>query len=209
MNDSGTKSVSFVSNLEQRLRLHLGKPGIRVMGVAESFVPERRWSVLAGVVMRGDFVVDGLALGRASVGGDDATSSISSLYRKLKRNDVNVLMVSGCILSLYNIIDVDGLSKRTKLPTICITYKETAGIEDAIVRHFPGRADEKLAAYGRLGERELVKLPSGRRLFVRKSGMTILEADTLLTNFTLQGSVPEPVRVARLLARAVLGLKRS
>jgi endonuclease V-like protein UPF0215 family len=63
------------------MRLHLNKRGIRALGIAESFRPTQRWSVLAGVVMRGDLVVDGLAVGRASVGGDDATSSISALYR--------------------------------------------------------------------------------------------------------------------------------
>jgi endonuclease V-like protein UPF0215 family len=189
------------------MRLHLNKSGIRVLGVAESFRPEKRWSVLGGVVMRGDMVVDGLALGRASVGGDDATSSISSLYRKLRRNDVNFLMVSGCILSLYNIIDVDGLAKRTRLPTVCLTYKETAGIEDAIVRHFPSGGEEKLVAYRKLGNREPVKLPSGHTVYIRRSGVSLTDACAVLKNFTLQGSVPEPVRVARLLARASLGAK--
>ncbi len=184
------------------MRLHLNKRGIRVLGVAESFRPDERWSVLAGVVMRGDLVVDGLAVGRASVGGDDATSSIASLYRKFKRNDVNLIMVSGCILSLYNIVDVDQLAGRTKLPVICLTYKETSGIEDAIVRHFPGRADEKLAAYRRLGERSRIPLKTGRSVFARTSGLSESEVRSVVEMFTLQGSVPEPVRVARLLARA-------
>jgi endonuclease V-like protein UPF0215 family len=184
------------------MRLHLNKPGIRVLGVAESFKPTQRWSVLAGVVMRGDLVVDGFAIGRASVGGDDATSSIASLYRKLRRNDVNLLMVSGCILSLYNIVDVDGLARRTRLPVVCLTYKETAGIEDAIVRHFPDRREEKLAAYRRLGARKRIPLASGHTIFARTSGVSEKDARTVVGMFTLQGSVPEPVRVAKLLARA-------
>jgi len=186
------------------MRLHLNKPGIRVLGVAESFRPARKWSVLGGVVMRADMVVDGLSLGRASVGGDDATSSISSLYRKLRRNDVNLLMVSGCILSLYNIIDVDELARRTKLPIICLTYKETAGIEEAIVRHFPTRAEEKLIAYHKLGDREPVKLSTGHKVFIRRSGISLTDAGAVLRSFTMQGSIPEPVKVARLLARASL-----
>ena len=172
------------------------------MGVAESFRPSQKWSVLAGAVMRGDLVVDGLAVGRASVGGDDATSSISSLYRRLGRNDVNLLMVSGCILSFYNIIDIDGLARRTGLPIVCLTYKETSGIEDTIARHFPERVEEKLAAYRRLGSRKRVALGSGRTVFVRTSGISDKEALSTVQRFTLQGSVPEPVRVARLLARA-------
>ncbi len=190
------------------MRLHLNKKGMRVLGVAESFRPSQRWSVLAGVVMRGDFVVDGLVIGRASVGGDDATSSIASLYRRLRRNDVNLLMVSGCILSLYNIVDVDGLASRTKLPVVCLTYKETSGIEDAIARHFPGRAEEKMAAYRRLGARKKIALSSGRFVFARTSGVSDREALAIVDMFTLQGSVPEPIRVARLLARAAVTARR-
>lgn len=191
------------------MRLHLNKRGIRALGVAESFRPTSRWSVLAGVVMRGDFVVDGMALGRASVGGDDATSSIASLYRRFRRNDVNLLMVSGCILSLYNIVDVDGLARRTGLPVICLTYKETSGIEDAIRRHFPDRTDEKLAAYRKLGPRKKVQLRSGHAVYTRTSGISESDARNVVNLFTLQGSVPEPVRVARLLARAGAAARRS
>ena len=190
-----------------RLRLHLNKPGIRALGVAESFRQGQKRSVLAGVVMRSDFVIDGVALGRTAVGGDDATSSIVTLFRKFHRNDVNLLMVSGAILSLYNIIDVDELSKRTKLPVVCLTYKETAGIEESIRRHFPQGPDKKLEAYFKLGKRIGVKLRTGHRVYVRTAGIESADSKTILDLFTLQGSVPEPVRVAKLLARASLATR--
>ncbi|MBI3841185.1 MAG: DUF99 family protein [Thaumarchaeota archaeon] len=181
---------------------------MRALGVAESFRQGQRTSTLAGVVMRGDLVVDGLVLGRTSVGGDDATTSIASLHRRLGRNDVNVLVVSGAILSLYNIVDVDELSRRTRLPVICLTYKETSGIEDSIRRHFPGKAGAKLAAYRALGGRKRVKLATGKTVYARSSGLGQAETKGVLDIFTLQGSLPEPVRVARLLARAA-AVRRS
>ncbi len=186
------------------MRLHLNKPGIRALGVAESFRQGQKWSMLAGVVMRSDLVVDGLAIGKTSVGGDDATAAIASLFRRFKRNDINLLMVSGAILSLYNIIDVDELSRKTKLPVICLTFKETSGIEGSIKRHFPERAAQKLEAYRRLGKRTRFTLVSGHRVFARSSGLEKDEAKAILDRFTKQGSLPEPIRVARLLARAAL-----
>lgn len=186
------------------MRLHLNKPGIRALGVAESFRQGQKRSVIAGVVMRSDLVIDGLAIGRTSVGGDDATAAIASLFRRFKRNDINLVMVSGAILSLYNMIDVDELSRKTKLPVICLTYKQTSGIEDSIRRHFPGRAAEKLEAYRRLGKRTRLTLASGHRVFARLSGLEKDETKVILDRFTKQGSLPEPIRVARLLARAVL-----
>ncbi len=187
----------------------MNKPGIRALGVAESFREGSKSSVLAGVVMRRDMVVDGVAIGRTSVGGDDATSSIVALYRRLRRNDVNLVMVSGAVLSLYNIVDVDGLSRRVRVPVVCLTYKETRGIEDAIRRHFPGSSEEKLAAYRALGARKRVRLASGHDVFVRTAGVGDAEAASVLDAFSLQGSVPEPVRVARLLARAVSATRPS
>ena len=185
------------------MRLHLNKPGIRALGIAESFRQGQKTSTLAGVVMRSDGVVDGLAVGRTSVGGNDATASIARLYRRLRRNDVNVLMVSGAILSLYNIVEIDELSRKTGLPVICLTYKETSGIEDSIRRHFPEGAEAKLVAYRKLGDRKRLRLGSGHLVFARTAGLEPAEAKSVLDLFTQQGSVPEPIRVARLLARAV------
>ena len=157
--------------------------------------------------MRSDFVIDGVALGRTAVGGDDATNSIASLFRRFSRNDINLVLVSGAILSLYNIIDVDLLSRKTKLPVVCLTYKETAGIEGSIRRHFPKGAERKLEAYRKLGRRVGVTLKTGHRVYVRTSGMEPSSVKPVLDLFTLQGSVPEPVRVAKLLARALLATR--
>ncbi len=191
------------------MRLHLNKPGIRALGVAESFKQGEKRSILAGVVMRSDMVIDGIAFGRTSVGGDDATASIFRLYKSLHRNDVNLVMVSGAILSLYNIIDVDKLRELADVPVVCLTYKETAGIAGSIRRHFPGKAEKKLEAYRRLGSRTRVVLGSGHAVFARGSGLDTEALTSVVRLFTLQGSIPEPVRVAKLLARAAALRKYS
>ena len=188
------------------MRLHLNKPGIRALGIAESFSLKGRWSVLAGVVMRSDFVVDGVALGRTSVGGDYATAAIASLHRRLRRNDVNLLMVSGAILSLYNIIEVDELAAKAQVPVVCLTYNESAGIEDSIRRHFD-RPEGRLERYRRLGARSPVLLRTGLRVYVRNAGIGDPDARRVLDAFTLQGGVPEPVRIAKLLARSARSLR--
>ena len=172
------------------------------MGVAESFKEGDLKSRLAGVVMRSDLVIDGFVLGIATVGGDDATGSVVKMFRALRRNDVNLIILSGCIISMYNIVDVDAVSKKSRLPVVCLTYNESRGIERAIKHHFV-ESGKKLASYRSLGDRHSVKLRSGYRVYVRASGVTDREAEEALNLFTLQGSIPEPVRVAKLLARAV------
>lgn len=180
--------------------LHPGKKAIRALGVAESFRPGDSESVLAGVVMRTDLVVDGFAIGAATVGGDDATRSVLRMYKGLKREDVNLIILSGCVISRYNIIDIDGVSRASGLPVVCLTYNETAGIEDAIRRNFP-HPEERLKMYADLGSRKPVLLSTGHRVFVRTAGISDADAKKVLDAFTLQGVLPEPVRVAKLLAR--------
>ena len=55
-----------------------------------------------------------------------------------------------------------------------------------------------------LGEREKISLDTSFDLYVRNEGCTVLECKQLLNKITLQGSVPEPLRVAQLLAKTML-----
>ena len=183
------------------MTLHLNKPALRVLGIAESFSRTRSTSILAGVVMRADLRVDGLAFARASVGGDDATQAVLSLYRQLDREDVNALLLSGAALSWFNIVDLEEVFIRVQRPLICLTYEDSPGLEKYIREYFP-QQEEKLRRYWRLGERQSVRLKTGYEVYLRALGASPEEARVLLNKFTRDGRVPEPVRLARLAARA-------
>jgi len=94
--------------------LHLEKQGIRGLAIAESFSQTSKKSVLSGIVMSTDLVIDGFIFGHSTVGGDDATDTILSMYEKLDRPDVSFLLISGIVISLYNIVDVKRISEKTE-----------------------------------------------------------------------------------------------
>ena len=197
--------------------LHLNKPALRVLGIAESFErpcalfadpvsttpspPASSRSMLAGVVMRADRRVDGLAYARASVGGDDATQAVLEICRRLDRRDINALFLSGAAISWFNIIDLVAVFEEVSRPLICLTYEESEGLEKYLREYFP-EPEEKIERYRTLGGREKIRLKTGYDLFVRVHGVTVEEARILLNKFTLDGRVPEPVRLARMAARA-------
>ncbi len=183
--------------------LHLNKPALRVLGIAESFARSSPISILAGVVMRADLRVDGLAYARATVGGDDATEAVLDIYRQLDRTDVNALLLSGLAMSWFNIIDLIEVSARIQKPVICLTYEESPGLENYIRKYFP-HPEGKLSRYASSGERTFVLLKTGFEVYVRALGASTDDARILLNKFTIDGRVPEPVRVARLAARAGL-----
>ena len=185
------------------MSLHLNKPALRALGIAESFVRSRSTSILAGVVMRADLRVDGLAYAHATVGGDDGTEAVLNLYRHLDRADINALLLSGAALSWFNIIDLQEVFEKTERPLICLTYEESPGLEKYIREYFPKPA-EKLRRYVHLGARVSVRLRTGFEVYVRVLGLSTEDARVLLNKFILDGRIPEPVRVARLVARAAL-----
>jgi len=187
--------------------LHLEKKGIRGLAIAESFSQNSKKSVLSGIVMSTDLVIDGFVFGHSTVGGDDATDAILAMYEKLDRQDVSFLLISGIVISLYNIIDMKRISEKIGLPVIGVTYEESSGIEDAIKHHFPESYKSKLTEYSKLEPRKKITLHTSYNLYIRNEGCTILEAKQLLDKMTLQGSIPEPLRIAQLLANTLLKAK--
>jgi len=187
--------------------LHLEKSGIRGLAIAESFSQNSKKSILSGIVMSTDLVIDGFVMAHSTVGGDDATDAILSMYEKLDRTDVSFLLISGIIISSYNMIDVKRISEKIGLPVIAITYEESDGIEDAIKHHFPDSYKQKIVEYSKLGSREKITLHTSHNLYIRNEGCTALEAKKLLDKLTSQGSTPEPLRIAQLLANTLLKAK--
>lgn len=182
--------------------MNIAKKGLRVLGIAESF-SSREYSILAGVVMRKDLRVDGVALSRITVGGSDATEGVLALYRKFGRRDINVILMSGCVIAWFNILDPATISEVTSVPVIVITYEDSEGLAADICHHFPGDAI-RLARYESLGERTPICLSTGHTVYIRPFGITQKDASRLCRDLTLDGKVPEPVRVARLVARAAM-----
>jgi len=190
------------------MTLHVNKKGIRVLGIAESFKREEEKSVLAGVVMRSDFVIDGVAFDKITVGGMDATEGVLHIFESLQRADINVMVLNGCVISWFNIIDIKEVYEKLNIPLICVTYEESEGLEEHIARHFEAtERDCRIEAYKRLGNRVPVRLHNNFDVLIRSLGMEKGETAAILKKFTTHGKVPEPLRVAKIVARAALRSK--
>jgi len=184
--------------------LHLEKKGIRGLAIAESFNPDFTTSILSGIVMRRDFIIDGFVFGHTSLKGDDATDVILKMYDDLRRSDINYILISGLIISMYNIIDIEKLFHSLKIPIISITYNDSLGIENALKHHFPDSFESKINIYQKLAKRKKITLRTSHDVFVRKEGCALSDVKHLLDEITLQGAIPEPIRVSQLLARKIL-----
>ena len=180
-------STGHIVESEMR-HLHLEKKGIRGLAIAESFSQDSKKSVLSGIVMSTDLIIDGFVMGHSTVGGNDVTDTILEMHKRLDRSDVSFILTSGIVISLHNKIDLKRISEETGLPVIGVTYEAS---------------DYDLGT----GPREMITLHTSHNLYIRNEGCTILEAKQLLDKITLQGSIPEPLRISQLLANTLLKAK--
>jgi endonuclease V-like protein UPF0215 family len=181
------------------------KAGVRALGVAESYRGRSGTgaaSTLAGVVARASRVVDGFAFGSCTVGGTDATEGVLGLWETLDRADVRYLLLAGIAPAWYNVLDLHRLHEAVGRPVLSISFEESDGLEPALREAFSGDAlDVRLNAYRRQPPRR--RLPvDGETVFVRSVGDADGEAADVVRAFTPEGGRPEPLRVARLAARA-------
>lgn len=190
-------------------QLHFEKKGLRALAVAESFRISCKHAILAGVVMRRDLIIDGIGISKSTIRGDDSTQSIISIWRNMNRNDINCIFLGGIIISMFNIVDGNEVHRSTGIPVIALTYNDSKGVAHNFRRVFPDNWQSKLEQYENIGKRQLIVLQTGKAIFVRHWGLTLSDSINLLNYFTLQGSVPEPIRIAKLVARANVNMSRQ
>ena len=177
------------------------KAGVRALGVAESYSGQT--STLAGVVVRADRTVDGLVFGTCTVGGTDATKTVAALFERLGRADVRYLLVAGIAPAWFNVLDLRDIADAVDRPVVSVTFEDSDGLAGAIRDAFDGEnAERRLSTYRAQPERRAVSVGT-ETVYVRAVGLGDGEAADVVRAFTPEGGRPEPLRVARLAARAV------
>ncbi|WP_255169065.1 DUF99 family protein [Natrononativus amylolyticus] len=176
------------------------KSGVRAVGVAESYRGDS--STLAGAVVRADRVVDGLSFSSCTVGATDATAAVIDLLEGLDRPDVRYVLLGAVAPAWYNVLDLGAIYEAADRPTLAVTFEESEGLEAGIREAFSGpELEDRLERYRALPPRRELTA-DGERLYVRGVGLERREAETVVRSFTPEGGRPEPLRVARLAARA-------
>ncbi|GAA0225448.1 DUF99 family protein [Haladaptatus pallidirubidus] len=183
------------------------KPGVRSLGVAESYHAtasgeDETTSTLAGVVTRASRVADGFVFGTCTVGGTDVSDAIIDLGKRLDREDVRYVFISGIALSWYNIVDMHRISDALDRPVVSVTFEESDGLGAALESEFSGEElERRREIYRRQPARHELAV-NDQTVFVRNVGIAEDEARDVVRAFTPEGGRPEPLRVARLAARA-------
>ncbi len=181
------------------------KQQIRVLGIDDSpfKFSDERVSII-GVIMRGGEYLECVLKRNVTIDGDDATSTCIDMINNTKHKlQLKAILLDGICLGGFNVLDIEEISDKTGLPVITITRDKPDfnKIKVALKKNFDDwevRFD--LIKRGKLYEIKTKHNP----IYVKFVGIDISEAKEIIKLSTIRGVVPEPIRVAHLIASGII-----
>jgi endonuclease V-like protein UPF0215 family len=160
-----------------------------------------------GVIFSAPNYVEGILRTSVAIDGTDATQRILSLLEESPFFDgVRAVLLDGIAVGGFNLIDLDRLHERLQRPIVTVTRRapDFPAIHSALRKYFPHDAP---ARWRLVRAHPLFRLSTleGNPLRVSVVGCTRAEAAAIVRRTTVRGNLPEPLRLARLVARAIAG----
>jgi endonuclease V-like protein UPF0215 family len=143
--------------------------------------------------------LDGVISGTVRKDGADATARVAELVRGSQFDrHVRAVLLNGIAFGGFNVVDIHALAAALERPVLVVARRAPRLhlIRSALAR-MPGGA-----ARWRLIERAGAMEPLGG-VFVQRVGLSPREAEQLLAATTLHGNLPEPLRLAHLIAGGI------
>ncbi len=168
------------------------------------FTPHTNGTALVvGVVMRGGGSIDGVMHTHVAIDGLDATAKLAAMINASPhKRQLRVIMLSGVTLAGFNLVDINALHTATGLPIIALTHDkpDLDAIHDAL-KHLP-ETEERWRIV--LAAGEIHEVPChGSKVYLELAGLSLADALTIVELTATRGCVPEPLRVAHLIASGI------
>jgi len=147
--------------------------------------------------------LEGVMIGRVTVDGTDANDVILGILQKSRYVEgLSLILIDGVALGGFNVVDIDLLNRELGLPIVTVTRDEPD--IPAMVRAL----QKKFADWERRAEivqrNRLQHISTGHNpIFVTSAGITASELREVIAMSTVRGALPEPIRIAHLIATAI------
>ena len=144
--------------------------------------------------------LNGVLMGDVKKDGDNSAQKLISIISNSRfAETIQLIMLQGITLAGFNVVDVFEMHDRLKIPILVVSRKipDLTAVKDALTHVRGGK--KKWAVIERLGPMEPVE-----KIYVQRLGLTIKQAASVVRNFTVTGHIPEPLRVAHLIAGAII-----
>jgi endonuclease V-like protein UPF0215 family len=152
--------------------------------------------------------LDGVVSGRVRRDGSNATQRMIELVEQSQFHHVQAVMLQGIAVAGFNVVDAHGLSAALGVPVLVIARHrpDMAAVRRALFSDTPpvrprvAGAARKWALIERAGASEPLGVGG---LWVQRVALTLDAARRLVVGSTLHGNLPEPLRLAHLIAGGV------
>lgn len=183
------------------------KKEIRILGFDDGpFKPRSKEKVLVvGAIYRGGNFFDGLMRTEVTCDSLDATDKIAEVVNNSRhKQELRVLMFKGVTIGGFNIIDIKSLSQKTHLPIIIVSRKKPnlKKILEALKNFHDFK--ERWEFIRNAGKIYKVEIKKNKNLYYQFIGLQKDEAEKIIKLACTRSLIPEPLRVAHLIASAMV-----
>jgi len=176
---------------------------LRIIGIEDgSFTEKSTKTLLVAVLLRKGLWIEDLKIGEITIDGLDATEKAIEM---LKNWQFNIIMQAGVSFGGFNLVDPVKIYEIFKKPVIVVSRKkpDNIAIKNALLEHFEDW-EQRWKVFERLGEvYEIKPFKNEPPLFMEIVGASPEWAERIIRLTTISSRIPEPVRVARLIARGL------
>jgi endonuclease V-like protein UPF0215 family len=153
--------------------------------------------------MRANGYLEGVLRREILIDGSEATSVISNMIQQTRHHtQAKAILIDGVAVGGFNIIDISKVYEQTGLPVITVTrdLPNLDQIKTALKGHFSDWEPRfALIQKGVLYKMETKHNP----LYFNCAGIDEYIAKEIITISTIRGVIPEPIRVAHLIASGI------
>ncbi len=162
-------------------------------------------ALLVGAVFRGGRWIDGVLSTRVAVDGTDATRQIIEMVNRSKhKGQLRVIMTDGATFAGFNVVDIQDIFGKTGIPVIAVS-KERPNLKEVkqAVKHLPDWR-ERWGVLKKAGRIYSVRTRAkAAPVHMQIAGIKKADAEQVVRLTATRSFVPEPLRVAHLIARGI------
>jgi len=179
------------------------KKEIRILGIDDMpFSFGDRNTDIVAVVMRGGTYLEGVMKTTIEVDGLDSTDKIIEMIENSRhKRQLRIIMIDGIALGGFNVFDGEKIRKETGLPVITITRNkpDMRKIKETLKKHF----NDWEKRWEIVSKKETKEIRLKYPVYVKHFGIGEEEAKSIIKLSIIRGAIPEPIRVAHLIATGI------
>ena len=175
----------------------------RILGIDDApFSRQDKKVLIVAVIYRGGSYIDGLLSFYIENDGKDATDKIIKAVNKTKhKQQLQYMMLDGITLAGFNVIDINKIYRKTKLPVI-VTMRKFPEMRK-FLKALSKLDKSRVKLIKKAGKIKKVKIKENN-LYIQTAGISVQEAKKLLQISCTHSAIPEPLRVAHLIASGII-----